>query len=188
MRQESLLIKIGAILDELNIPYIITGGIAVVVWGHPRFTADIDLVIELIPQKIDQLTKALLKIGQDVYVDKEMIKQAIIRQGEFNLIHPTSGLKVDFWVLKRDDPFDQERMARKIAKQIKDQTIYFTSPEDLILAKLLWYKESQSTRQLEDIESILRIQKELDRQYLKKWAKTHSTSEILESILSRTFE
>lgn len=184
MEQEELLKKIGWILAELKIPYIITGGIAVVVWGRPRFTADIDIVVELTSQKIDQLARMLLDIDKDVYVDKSSIKEALEKKGEFNFIHSASGLKVDFWILKNDD-FDRERIKRRIRKKIGGQTLYFSSPEDLILIKLQWYKKTESTRQLEDIESILKIQKKLDLKYLKKWAKVQSTYSVLKSVINK---
>lgn len=55
-----------------------------------------------------------------------------------------------------------EQIKRRVAKDFAGQTIFFISPEDLILNKLMWYKKSESTRQLEDIESIIKIQKKLD--------------------------
>lgn len=54
-----LLIRITEILERLNLPYLITGGIAVLVWGRPRFTADIDIVVELKHQDIKKLKTAL---------------------------------------------------------------------------------------------------------------------------------
>jgi hypothetical protein len=184
MEQEDLLKKLGWILKRLKIPYIITGGIAVVIWGRLRFTADIDVVVELAPQKISQLAKMLLDIDKYSYVDEFAIKRALERKGEFNFIHSGSGLKVDFWILK-DDNFDRERIKRRIHKKIGGQTLYFSSPEDLILIKLQWYKKTESTRQLEDIESILKIQKKLDLNYIKRWAKIQSTAKILKSLLNK---
>ena len=52
MEIEDLLKKIAEIFDELKIPYAITGGMAVSVWGRPRFTADIDIIVELLPKNI----------------------------------------------------------------------------------------------------------------------------------------
>ena len=181
MEQEKLLKKIASILRVFDIPYIITGGIAVVVWGRPRFTADIDIVVELAPKKLDALAGALLKIDRDVYLDKDMMRSALERRGEFNFIHPASGLKVDFWVLK-DEPFDRERMKRRVKKKIAGSVIYLTSPEDLILMKMLWYEEGGSTRQLEDIASILRIQENLDWRYLRAWAAKQKTLEMLNDL------
>lgn len=179
--QEELLKKIGEILENLKIPYIVTGGIAVTVWGRPRFTADIDVVVALRVQKLDRLAEELLQIDKDVYVDKLMMQRALERIGEFNFIHPSSGLKVDFWILK-NNLFAKEQLTRKIRKEIAGVSVDFISPEDLILSKLLWHKESGSDRQLEDIGSVLRRQKKLDWKYLRKWAKEQSTLKVLENL------
>lgn len=187
MEQEELLKKIAEILHKLAIPYLITGGVAVVVWGRPRFTADIDIVVELVPEKLDKLAEELLAIEKDVYLDKEMMHQALERKGEFNFIHPGAGLKVDFWMLK-NTAFDRERIKRRVKRRLAKVDLFFISPEDLILSKLLWYKESESTRQLEDIESVLRIQKRLDWRYLKRWAEDHSTLKTLESLREKNIK
>lgn len=184
MEQEKLIKKISKILNGLSIPYIITGGIAVTIWGRPRFTADIDIVVELKPEKVARLAKELLSINKESYADEEMMRIALERRGEFNFIHPKSGLKVDFWIMG-EDKFDQQRLGRRIKIKFGKSYLYVISPEDLILSKLLWYKESQSTRHLEDIESVIHIQKKLDLKYLKRWAKDQNTNKILEATLAK---
>ncbi len=180
MEIENLLTKISDILENLKIPYIITGGMAVSVWGRPRYTADIDIVVEIIPQNINSLAKNLLSVDKDVYVSEDAIKEALKNEGEFNFIHPQSGLKVDFWVVK--DNFEKSKIERGIYKKIDNKKIHFISPEDLILSKLDWYKLTNSTRQLEDIKSVLKISK-VDLKYIKNWAKKRSTISILEDII-----
>ncbi len=187
MEIEELLKKVTQILKNLDIPYLITGGIAVTVWGKPRATFDIDIIVELKEPKISSLIKSLKLLSKAGYVDKEAVKTAILKKGEFNFICPETGLKVDFWI-KKDDSFTINEFSRRISKTINKQKIYFISPENLILSKLLWYKESKSSRHLEDIESITTIQKNLDLNYLKKWAKKQSTSRILEKILKKIKE
>jgi len=181
MEQEELLQKIGRILEKLKIPYFITGGIAVAVWGRPRFTADIDLVVQLVPQKLDKLADALLKIDKDVYLDKKAMQEALRNQKEFNFIHPASGMKVDFWIFK-NEPFERIRLKRRVAKKINNQKIYFISPEDLVISKLLWYKKSGSSRHLEDVESILKISK-INLKYLKRWLEYFDVLPIIEKFL-----
>ena len=178
MEQEKLLRKIASILNKLSINYIVTGGIAVVVWGRPRFTADIDIVVELLPRKLNKLAEELLKIDKDVYLSKDAMLDALKNEGEFNFIHPATGLKIDFWILK-NELFDKERIKRGIKKRIAGVNIVFSSPEDLILIKLLWQKRMGLNHQLEDIESILKIQKNLDWRYLHKWSKFHGTQKML---------
>ncbi len=175
-----LLIKIAKILNKLKIPYLVTGGMAVLIWGRPRFTADIDLIIYLKPEKINDLETALSSLGKAVYINKDSIKRALTNYGEFNFIDDQSGMKVDFWVLK-NNPFENSCFKRTIKKKILDKSINFISPEDLILSKLIWYKQCRSSRHLEDIESILKISK-IDEEYLKKWAEKLNLTESLEKL------
>jgi len=180
MTPEKLLCQIVKILDRFGIPYIITGGFAVAVLAKPRFTADIDIVIELLPHKIPQLAKGLLSIDKDVYVEVESIKDALKNKGEFNFIHPQTGLKVDFWIKR----YLFEKFERAIVKVIDGQKVNFISPEDLILSKLIWYKGGQGAKQLEDIKSILEIAKP-DLNYIKNWAEQQSTIKILEELIKK---
>ena len=181
MEVENLLVKVAKILQNLDIPYLITGGIAVTVWGRPRATFDIDIVVELKEPKISSLVKSLKALSKAGYINEEAAKTALKEKGEFNFIHPQTGLKVDFWVVK-NTIFSTGEFKRKIAKKIRGEKIYFISPEDLILEKLLWHKDSSSSRQLEDIKSILKISK-VDLKYIKKWAKEQSTSDIFNKLI-----
>lgn len=177
MDPQHLLVKIVKILNSLKIPYLVTGGMAIYVWGRPRFTADIDLVLELKEKNVKKLVNTLIKEG---YIDEEAVKQAITYQSEFNFIDQKEGIKVDFWILKNDD-FDKSKFKRKVSKKVLNQNVYFISAEDLILVKLLWFKEGQSFRHLEDILSILEIlKKKVDFTYLRKWAGKQNTLGILE--------
>jgi|SRR3989344_1675979 len=181
MELPELLKKIGSILQKLEIPYVVTGGIAVSVWGRPRYTADIDIAVELLPQKLDVFSRELSRIGNDVYVDRNMMLRALLQKSEFNVIDPDSDLKIDFWILK-GTPFDTSELERRVKRKILGQSIFFISPEDLILRKLLWHTESQSDKQLEDIITVLRRQKKLDWPYLRKWSKKQGTGRILKGL------
>src|SRR3989344_3315280 len=92
---EELLLKIAPILDELKIDYFITGGFAVSVWGRPRPTFDIDIVIEIINAKVALLAGALRKISKAGYIDENAAKEAVRRKDEFNFIDPGTGIKID---------------------------------------------------------------------------------------------
>ena len=178
---EKLLLDVVSVLDKLKIKYFITGGYAVSVWGSPRSTADIDIVVEFIKPDVDLLLRALRKISNAGYVDEDTAKYAIIHKGEFNFIDPETGLKVDFWVSKKDKRAETEYKNR-IAKKINNKKVYFISPEDLIISKLIWYNETMSSRHLEDAESVIKISK-IDLNYLKKQANLLNVLEVLNSIL-----
>ena len=181
---EKLLIRVIPVLEKLGIDYFVTGGMAVSVWGRPRSTFDIDIVVKLINPQIAPLSKALRKISEFGYISEETAKGAIERKGEFNFIDPETGVKVDFWVTKNDEISSVEFSRREI-KKLNEKKIYFISPEDLILSKLIWYKQAESSKHLEDIGSILKIQKKLDLKYIKKWAEEQSTIKVFESLLKK---
>lgn len=180
--QEKLLSAITKILSDLDIEYFITGGMAVSVWGRPRATFDIDIIVKIIEPKVPLLTEAFKNISEAGYADEKMAKDAIRRKGEFNFIDPGSGLKVDFWVDKEDEASLLEFKNKKL-KKINNQDIYFISPEDLILSKLLWRKQGGGEKHIEDADSVLKISKNnLDKNYLKKQASKLGVLDILKDL------
>src|SRR3990172_967849 len=97
MNQKTFLKKIVDVLEKSEISYAVTGGMAVVAWGRPRYTIDADIVIELSLSQSKNLLQSLRKIDKKIYMSDIAASEAIIRKGEFNLIHP-DGYKIDFWV------------------------------------------------------------------------------------------
>lgn len=177
-----LLIEIVKILDKLHIQYMVTGGLAVFVWGKPRFTADVDMVIELVRPKVDALADALQKVEEAGYVDRDAMIDALRRRGEFNFISPSMGLKVDFWVVK-DDPIAKHEFARRKIKQILGNDIFFIAPEDLILSKLRWYQKGGGERHLEDSRSVIGMMgKRLDYKYIEQSVEQQSLREPYQSL------
>lgn len=59
-----VVVQIASIFDNVKIPYFITGGFAVSVWGRPRATFDIDIVVELTePKQIGPFASEVLTLG-----------------------------------------------------------------------------------------------------------------------------
>ena len=185
MNPDELLTTISEILQDLKIPYAVTGGFAVTIWGKPRYTADIDVIIDMADKNIKPLAKKLLAIDKDVYVSEDMMREALLYHGEFNFIHSDTGLKVDFFV-QDDNPYNKVKMKRAVVRDIFGHKIPFVSPEDLVLSKLIWSKDSESQKQAEDIKSVLRNPKiKVDVAYLKDWAQKQETIEVLEALIER---
>jgi len=157
-------------------------GFAVSIWGAPRSTIDVDVLVQLFEPKIERLHSEMLKISELSYLDKQTMEEEVIRAGEFNFIHGDSGIKFDFFVAGHNADHELE-LKRRIPVEIDGQKVYFLSPEDLILSKLRWYRESRSERQLEDIESVINRQKDIDVNYLEKQAKIQSTYEFLKPLM-----
>lgn len=167
--QEDILVHVVGMLDRLKIPYMITGSIAVSYYGIPRLTHDVDIIIEIGVDKVDKIEGIIHSFGEGFYISGEAIRDAVMRRGMFNAIHSKSGFKVDFWLVK-EELYDQNRFNRKIAHRLLGRDIYITSPEDLIIIKLCWYKDSASEKHFQDALGVYRMQSDsLDMKYLRKW-------------------
>lgn len=174
------------VLNRLNIPYYVGGSIASSTYGAFRATRDIDMVFDLNPKYVDELVNSL---KSRYYIDKDMILEAIQRRSSFNLIHLKTMFKIDVFILK-ERTFDHKSFQRKKENKIDEGmnlTVYFASPEDVILHKLEWYRAADhvSDRQWNDVLGVLKIQDDqLDMPYMKSWAKKLGVLDLLEKALS----
>ena len=168
-------------LEILKIPYVVTGGLAVSYWGFPRSTHDIDIIIEIDSSKTEEMLKFFKK---DFYINKEGIEGMLERDISFNIIHNESGIKIDFWPLGKEDKHKIMEFKRARKENVFGKTISMIAPEDLIIVKLQWFRESNSSRHLEDIKSILKIS-EVDLKYIKNWAERQGTIDILKTLIKK---
>ena len=184
MDQSDLLRMVVEVLERLSIPYFITGSLATTFYGEPRFTNDIDVVIQLAPQNIRALVASFPP--PEFYLSDDAVKWAIQHRSQFNIIHPDSGLKVDMMV-SGDTPFERGRFAR--ANRVQPAPGYeaaFSSPEDIIIKKMQFYEEGGSEKHLRDIASVLTIRGEsIDRTYIARWAEEFNVGEIWKLVQER---
>ncbi|MEK7635696.1 MAG: DUF6036 family nucleotidyltransferase [Patescibacteria group bacterium] len=180
MFEEEVFKKVINLLSKYNIPYMLTGGLAVTVWGRARSTLDIDIVLDIKKDDIKRLANAFQK---DFHIDEETIEMALDKKISFNAIDRETNTTIDCYLVG-NNKYEAGRFQRKIIRNMLGIKVNVISPEDLILIKLQWYKNSGSTRHLEDAESILKIT-EVDLEYIKDWAEQQTTKEILENLLKK---
>lgn len=156
------------ILEGLNIPYMVTGSIASMAYGEPRLTIDMDIVIDLSMEMAEKFCSRF-KTEEDFYVHLDSVLEAIRQRGHFNIIHVPSGSKVDFYQLKKD-PLSQDIFRRKHKESFDEKRLAsFSSPEDVIINKLIFYDEGKSEKHLRDIRGMLHVSGDkLDIPYLEK--------------------
>lgn len=176
----SVTLRVTGVLERLDVRYVVGGSMASTAYGRIRTTLDVDILADLTSEHVDPL---LRNVAEDFYVDASMIHQAIENHSSFNLIHFATGFKVDIFVM-RERPFDRQQLTRRQARPLGEaaQVAYFASPEDVILAKLDWYKlgGEVSERQWRDVQGVLDVQGEqIDRDYLQQWAKRLDVADLL---------
>ncbi len=184
-----VLFRITEVFENLHINYHIGGSYASSIHGIPRQTQDIDIVADMSLELVEDLAS---EIQDEFYVDRDMIKQAINERISFNLVHLSSGIKIDIFICG-DQEFDKEefsRHQRQALDMMSEHFVYVKTAEDILLRKLQWYRlgGEVSDRQWNDILGIIRTQSTLlDRQYLVRWAKTLGVNDLLEQALNGLF-
>ena len=158
-------------LNRLRIPYLITGAVASVIYGEPRFTRDIDLVVRLEARDARRFAGAWP--AADFYVPPVEVLEEESRRpahGHFNLSHHQTAMRADVY-LPGDDPLNAWALAHPVLRRIDDDDVFLAPIEAVILSKLRYYQMGKSDRHLRDIRRMLRISRDLvDVPELERWA------------------
>jgi hypothetical protein len=168
MVQSDLLRHLVQTLETLGIPYLITGSVASITYGEPRFTKDIDVVVDLKSSQVADLCKAFPE--PEYYCSVDAATQAVRQRSQFNVLQLTTGLKVDI-IIAGESAFDRSRLARGIRMPVGvDFAATFAAPEDVAVKKLEYFKMGGSEKHLRDIAGMMKVQaKRVDNEYLSSW-------------------
>jgi hypothetical protein len=181
--QKRFLQKLIGLIEACGIPYAVCGSIGSSLHGQPRATNDADIIIT--PTQ-EQLTKFIESLKADYYVSSEAAFEAMRHCSMFNVIDNESGWKADLIFLK-GSPYHLAEFERRIKARVMGIELWIQSPEDVILSKLSWAKDTDSELQYRDILGVMKLQwNKLDWDYLKYWAKELGADEKLEDIIKET--
>jgi hypothetical protein len=157
-------------LEHCGIRYLISGSVAAMLYGEPRVTHDVDLIVFFRSDDILRLSR--LYPAPEFYlpsadvITAEMAREA---RGHFNIIHPESGLKADFYLAKRDELHAWAFRNMK-SYPVAGKIIRLAPPEYVIVRKLEYFREGGSEKHLRDIRSMLAISEgQIDRAQLNEW-------------------
>jgi hypothetical protein len=174
------------VLGDLGVRHFVGGSIASSAHGVARASVDGDVVAELAPPHVAPFVAAL---RQAYYVPEERIRDAVARRASFNVIHLDTMLKVDVFV-SRDRPFERRAFERSRPTSIGapgGATLPISSAEDVVLAKLEWYRRGgeESELQWTDVIGVLQASASaLDLPYLQRGSAELGVGDLLERALS----
>ncbi|MCB9030427.1 MAG: hypothetical protein H6619_05190 [Deltaproteobacteria bacterium] len=147
-------------LNSLNVPYMVTGSVASIVYGEPRLTHDIDLVVLLKQSDVKNLIGSFP--NSRFYVPPEEVINVELKRssrGHFNIIDMETGFKADIYPIGKD-PLQNWGIENKRAIDLNQSKLWIAPPEYVILSKLEYYREGGSQKHLIDIKNMLAISSE----------------------------
>jgi predicted nucleotidyltransferase len=175
---QQLLETLALALDSRSIAYMLIGGQAVLLYGEPRLTQDVDVTLGIGPQQLDDLLAVINPLGWQVLVADApaFVKKTLV----LPCLAQPWGIRVDF--IFSYTPYEQQAIQRARRVQVGQAQVCYASLEDLIIHKLV----AGRARDLEDAAIILTKNPDIDLPYLRNWLRQFEDS--LERPLSDQFE
>ena len=160
---ENLLEKIARGLGEYEIPYMVIGGQAVLLYGEPRLTKDIDITLGIGIEGLARMEAVVFKLRFRPLVSdiENFVRETMV----FPVADEKSGIRVDF--IFSFSAYEKQAIERARGIPLGSIMVRFASVEDVIIHKML----AGRPRDLEDIESILLKNPKYDSAYIEKWLK-----------------
>lgn len=155
---DALLARIAQALDERAIPYMVIGGQAVLLYGEPRLTRDIDITLGVDVDALPAVLDVSRSAGLEPLVDPA---EFVTRTMVLPCLDPGSGIRVD--MVFSFTPYESAAIGRSRAVEIGGRPVRYAAPEDLIVHKML----AGRPRDLEDVRSIVVRQPALDREFVR---------------------
>lgn len=156
-------------LESIGAPYMVTGATAAILYGQPRVTNDLDVVLSLDDSGRAALLRAFPE--DEFYVPPESViqaEQARSQRGHFNLIHLESGFKADIYLVGAD-PLHAWALPRRRRLSWSEQlSVSVAPPEYVVLRKLEFYREGRSSKHPADIRAICEVTG-VDETLLSPW-------------------
>ena len=165
---EEILSRIAAGLARHHIPYMIIGGQAVLLYGEPRLTRDIDLTLGVNADRIDDVLAVVNEASLKPLPKKvdQFVRQTMVLPAA----DEASGIRVDF--IFSFTPYESQAIGRAKRVAIKGQEVFFASPEDVIIHKIF----AGRPRDMEDARTILLKNPGVDIPYIRNWLKEFDES------------
>ena len=144
-------------LNKIKIDYMVTGATAAIIYGTPRFTNDLDLVIDL---STSDVTKFMNSFSEKTFYvpPEEVIKVEVSRDlyGHINLLHADTGYKADCYFIGKD-PLHLWAMKNRLIIEVGNEKIWIAPPEYVIIRKLQYYREGGAQKHINDIRNMLAV-------------------------------
>jgi hypothetical protein len=173
---EEVIVKIASALNKCGLPYMIIGGQAVLLYGEPRLTRDIDITLGADIDRLAQLLAAIKEIPLKQLVNDapSFVKKTMVLPA----MHEPTGIRVDF--IFSFTPYEETAIKRAKLVKLSDTDVAFAAIEDLIIHKIF----AGRSRDIEDVHMLFLKNRNIDVAYIEKWLRDLDTAIDKNSFLS----
>jgi len=165
----SLIAPFVARLASLGVPYMVTGSTAGILYGEPRMTHDVDIVVQLTQRDVPRFVDAFP--DEEFYCPPAEVLAIEVRRGmrgHCNLIHHATGFKADIYLAS--DELHAWALTRRRTLVLDGRDVAVAPVEYVIVRKLEYYREGRSSKHVRDIRGMLEISDaDLDHGALDRW-------------------
>jgi len=184
MNANEAVLSVLAVLEELQVPYMVTGSYAANVFGLPRSTKDADLIVEAEASRIHEVLDRLVA---PLRPDPQMLFETITSSRRWIVRLDHSPFVIEIFLLN-NHPFDRSRFTRRRREPVlPDVNAWLPTPEDVIVQKLRWVALSRRAKDFEDACNVMAVQgSALDWDYIVKWCAELDAAEVLEEARQKT--
>jgi len=157
----ALLENLGRTLDEHGIPYMIVGGQAVLIYGEPRLTRDIDITLGIGVEELQRVRDVASRLGLKILVEDadDFVRRTMV----LPTLDEKTGIRVDF--IFSFTPYERQAIERANRVKLGDVAVNFASVEDVIIHKVI----AGRPRDIEDAKTILLKNPDYDSEYIVGW-------------------
>lgn len=157
---QRLLTALAQALEERQIPYMLIGGQAVLLYGEPRLTQDVDVTLGIDTDRLDVVLDMIQQLGWSVLVEDV---HAFVKKTLVLPCQNEAGIRIDF--IFSFSPFERQAIQRAQSVTLGGVGVVFAAVEDLIIHKIV----AGRPRDLEDVEGILLKNPSMDQAYIRDW-------------------
>lgn len=166
-----------SLLERLGIDYLLVGAFSSNIYGVPRSTKDIDLVVSFGSLGVVEFCDAL---GDEFCLDRQMLLEGFTGTVRNVVRHRPTGFDIELFRLS-DDPHHQQRFARRVRQHVTEmeRDVWIPAPEDVVIQKLRWARRKDQ----DDVVNVIAVSgSRLDWDYIQRWTDEHGTTQLLNQL------
>jgi len=172
-----LLEQLELSLNKAGLPYMVIGGQAVLLYGEPRLTRDIDITLGVDIDRLEKVLGVASSLNLDILPKNST--EFVTKTKALPAQNQDSGIRVDF--IFSNSEYVRQAINRVNSVSIKNAKVKFAAVEDLIIHKIF----ASRPRDIEDVRGVLLKNQEIDETYIEHWLKEFDQS--LGTTLQSTF-